>query len=116
VSQHEHTPLPLRLLLSPRWMGPFKVLACLASNTYCLDLPSSWRVFNAFNVDHLRPYVRRPPHLGGETGPPAPVVGADGAPEHELAELQSQLLKFKMRYCRPHVLVQRTGRDASRDT
>jgi hypothetical protein len=42
----EHSPLPSRSLLSPRWMGPFKVLACQAPNTYRLDLPSSWRVFN----------------------------------------------------------------------
>ena len=33
----DHAPLPSRLLLSPRWMGPFKVLACLAPNTYRLD-------------------------------------------------------------------------------
>jgi hypothetical protein len=85
----EHTPLPSRSLLSPRSMGPFTVLACPAR----LDLPSSWRVFNEFHVDRLRLYVHRPAHLGGETGPPAPVVGADGAPEHEVAEL----LKFKMR-------------------
>jgi hypothetical protein len=73
----KHTPLPSRSLLSPRWMGPFKVLASPASNTYRLDLPSSWRVFNEFNVDRLSPYVRRPAHLGVEPDPPAPVVGAD---------------------------------------
>jgi hypothetical protein len=93
-------------------MGPFKMLACPAPNTYHLDIPSSWRVFEEFTIDRLRPYVRRPPHLGGETGPPAPVVGADGAPEHEVAEL----LKFKMRYGRPHVLARWTGREASGDT
>ena len=37
----EHSPLPSRSLLSPRWMGPFKVLACPAPNTYRLDLTSS---------------------------------------------------------------------------
>ena len=36
----EHTPLPSRSLLSPRWMGPFKVLALTAPNTYCLDIPA----------------------------------------------------------------------------
>jgi hypothetical protein len=36
-------------------------------------------------------------------------VGADGAPEHEVAEL----LKFKMRYCLPHVLVLWTCSDAA---
>jgi hypothetical protein len=29
----EYTPLPSRSLLSPRWMGPFKVLPCPAPNT-----------------------------------------------------------------------------------
>jgi hypothetical protein len=71
-------------------------------------------VFNEFTDDRLRPYVRRPPHLGGETGPSAPVVGANGAPEHEVAEL----LKSSMLYGRPHVLpvVRWTGRNASGDT
>jgi hypothetical protein len=96
----EHSRLPSRSLLSPRWMGPFTVLACPAPNTYRLDLPSSWWWFNEFNVDRLWPYVRRPAHLDGEPDLPAPVVCADGAPEHEVAEL----LKFKMRYGRPHVL------------
>jgi hypothetical protein len=36
----EHTPLPSRSRLSPRWMGPFKVLAFPAPNTYCLDVPA----------------------------------------------------------------------------
>ena len=33
-----------------------------------------------------------------DMGPPQPVLGADGAPEHEVQEL----LKFKMRYGRPY--------------
>ena len=44
-------------------------------------------------------------------GPPPPVLGADGAPEHEVQEL----LKFKMRYGRPYVLVRWTGLDAAGD-
>jgi len=110
----EHTPLPSRSLLSPRWMGPFKVLARPAPNTYRLDIPATWRVFPEFNVERLRPYRRRPAHLGGDpdAGPPAPVVGADGAPEHEVQEL----LKFKMRYGRPYVLVRWAGLDAAGDT
>ena len=93
----EHTPLPSRSSrsLSPRWMGPFKVLARTAPNTYPLDIPATWRVFPEFNVERLRPYFRRPDHLGGDAdaGPPPPQIGADGAPEHEVQEL----LKFKMR-------------------
>ena len=39
----EHTPLPSRSLLSPRWMGPFKILANPAPNTYRLDIPATRR-------------------------------------------------------------------------
>jgi hypothetical protein len=108
----EHTPLPSRSLLSPRWMGPFTVLACTAPNTYRLDIPAAWRVFPEFNVERLRPYLRRPDSLGGDAGPPPPVIGADGGPEHEVREL----LRLKMRYGRPYVLVRWAGRDASGDT
>ncbi len=55
----EHTPLPSRSLLSPRWMGLFKVLASTAPNTYRLDIPAAWRVFPEFNVERLLPYPRR---------------------------------------------------------
>ena len=41
-----------------------------------------------------------------------PVLGADGAPGHEVQEL----LQYKMRYCRPSALVRWTGLDAAGDT
>ena len=40
------------------------------------------------------------------------MLGADGRPEHEVHEL----LKFKMRWGRPYVLVCWVGHDASGDT
>ena len=45
-------------------------------------------------------------------GPSPPVLGADGDHEHQVQEL----LKSKMRYRRPYVLVCRTGLDAAGDT
>ena len=51
----EHTPLPSRSLLSPRWMGPCKVLARTAPNTYCVEIPATWRIFPEFNVQRLLP-------------------------------------------------------------
>jgi hypothetical protein len=107
-----HTPLPSRDKLSPRWMGPFRVLAKTAPNTYRLDLPPSWRAFSEFNVERLRRYLRRPPALGGDDEEPAPVQGLDGQLEHEV----EAILKFSMRAGRPHVLVRWTGLDASGDT
>jgi hypothetical protein len=44
-----------------------------------------WRVFPEVNVERrpgLRPYLRRPDSLGGDAGPPPPVIGADGGQEH----------------------------------
>jgi hypothetical protein len=47
-------------------MGQFTILAQTAPNTYLLDLPPAWRVVPEFNVERLRPYRRRPDHLGGD--------------------------------------------------
>ena len=63
----EHTPLPSRSLLCPRWMGPFRVLARTAPNTCRLDLPAARRVVPEFNVERLRPYLRRAERLGGDS-------------------------------------------------
>ena len=51
----ERTPLPSPLLLSPRWMGPFRVRARTAPKAYLLDIPATWRVFPEFIVERLRP-------------------------------------------------------------
>ena len=106
------SPLPSRDKLSPRWMGPFRVLEQTAPNTYRLDVPSSWRAFSEFNVEHLRRYLRRPPELGGDEAEPPPVPGLDGKPEHEVAAI----LKFAVRAGRPQVLIRWAGLDASGDT
>ena len=107
-----HSPLPSRSPLSPRWMGPFKVLARTAPNTYRLDLPPTWKAFPEFNVDRLRRYLRRPAVLGGDAVEPAPTLGADGHVEHEVAEI----LKLRLSAGRPQLLVRWAGRDASGDT
>ena len=73
-------------------MGPFKVPARTAPNTYPLDVPATWRTYAEFNVERLRPYLPRTDHLGGAAAPPPHVVGSDCRPEHEVREL----LKFKM--------------------
>ena len=93
-------------------MGPFRVLARTAPNTYRLDLPPTWRAFNEFNVAMLRRYLRRPAELGGEPAEPAPVVGHDGQLEHVVEEI----LKMRVSAGRPQVLVRWAGRDASGDT
>ena len=56
----EHTPLLSRPLLSPRWMGLFKVLASTAPNSYRLELLEAWRVFDKFHVAADPPRGRPP--------------------------------------------------------
>jgi hypothetical protein len=51
-------------------MGPFKVLACPAPNTYRLDIPAVWHTCQEFNVERLCPYLHRPETLSGESSPP----------------------------------------------
>ena len=94
-------------------MGPFKVLACPSPNTYCLENPATWRACDELQFELLRPYHRRPNGLCGAPGPPPspPFPGADGGPEFEVQEL----LKFKMRWGQPYILVRWSGCDASRD-
>ncbi len=83
-------------------------------NTYLPDLPPAWHTVLEFDLcPAALPAAgrHRPDHLGGDCRPPPPIPGADGLPdsEHEVAEL----LHYKMRYCRPHVLVCWAGIDAS---
>ena len=92
-------------------MGPFWVLACKAPITNRLNiLVGGWRVFPKFNVKHLTPQAvvaptcggpATPDHLGGilDAGSLSPVVGTDCVQEFQDSE--QELLKFKMRYCRP---------------
>ena len=110
-TEHRDTPRPPRSLLSLRWKGPCRILARAALNTCRLDIPAMRRVFPEFNGERLRPCLRRPDRLGGDSdvGPPPPAAGPDGVPEQEL-------LKFNIRYGRPHDLVRCTGLDAAGDT
>jgi hypothetical protein len=63
-------------------------------------------------VERLRPYLCRPDSLGGDACPPPPVTSVDGKQEHEVQEL----LRFKLRYCLPYVLVRWAGLKAAGDT
>ena len=101
----EQTQLPSRSLLSPRWMGPFKVLPCTAHNTYRLELPENWRAFDKFKVERLLPYRCRPTE-----GRRASTRRGDcrRAPAHGTGAAQAG--------SRCDLLVRWAGRDASGDT
>jgi len=105
----ERTPLPSRGLLSPRWVGPFTVLAQTAPNTYRLELPPAWKVVNEFNVDRLRRFRQRP---DGTPEPPPRIDPLTGDEEREVQEI----LGFRVHYGAPQCLIRWAGKDASGDT
>ncbi len=63
--------------LIPRWVGPFKVLACMGGSAYSLDLPDCMhQVHNVFHVSLIKPY-----RSDGRTQPPPPPELVDDCPE-----------------------------------
>ena len=103
----DRIPLPSRGLLSPRWQGPFSIVAQTAPNTYKLTLPAAWKVVNEFNVSRLRRYRTRPEWMWPEQPAPPPVVDpVSGVQEHEVHEI----LRFRLHYGKPQCLVRWTGR------
>ena len=72
----EHTPLPSRSLLSPRWMCPFRVLARTAPKAYRLDIPATSRPRGASSPSSTSsacapPPPSRPPRRRRGCGPAA---------------------------------------------
>ena len=66
-----HLRLPCRKL-SLHYMGPFKVQRQLNDVTYCLELPSHYRISPSFQVSILKPYT--------DTLSPSTGSGDDGIP------------------------------------
>ena len=56
--------------LSARYYGPFPITDKVNDLTFRLELPSSWRIHNAFHVSLLRPFVGDPPAAFVQEDPP----------------------------------------------
>jgi hypothetical protein len=48
--------------MHPKHFGPFKVTEILGKTTYRLDLPSHWKIHNAFHASLLLPYKETEKH------------------------------------------------------
>jgi hypothetical protein len=67
-SRHIRTRRPSKKLID-KFLGPFRIIACIGKNAYKLDLPPKYgRIHPTFPVAFLEPYRRRD---GVE--PPAPI-------------------------------------------
>ena len=47
--------------LAKRYYGPFQILERINETSYCLKLPPTWHIHNAFHVSLLKPFKGTPP-------------------------------------------------------
>jgi hypothetical protein len=71
--------------LSPRRYGPYKVKEQVSPVTYCLDPPTSLRIYNVFHVDLLTPYHETKEHGANYTQLPPELI--DREEEYEVEEI-----------------------------
>jgi hypothetical protein len=83
---HYNLQLPSQKL-SPRYLGPLKVLQIRGPNTVLIEVPPRLRRIQAIqNVHHLRPYISRPREIGPTNLPQIPDL-VDGCEEYEVEEI-----------------------------
>uniref|UniRef100_A0A8C7YF90 Gypsy retrotransposon integrase-like protein 1 n=1 Tax=Oryzias sinensis TaxID=183150 RepID=A0A8C7YF90_9TELE len=71
--------------LSPRYLGPFEVLAVINPSVVKLRLPASMKVHPVFHVSHLKPVCSSPLVPPSKPPPPTPLVG--GRPAYSVRRL-----------------------------
>ncbi|GJP84738.1 hypothetical protein CLOP_g14797, partial [Closterium sp. NIES-67] len=104
-----HLPSKLR----PHFCGPFLVEAQVTPVTFCLCLPVTWKIHNAFHVQFLKPY--QDPNtifVGGQPPPPPPVL-VQNEPEYEV---ESVLAHRRHRNGTVELLIRWKGYDPSEDS
>jgi hypothetical protein len=79
--------------LSPRWIGPLKVLQLRGPNTVLIEVPPRLqRIEPIQNVVHLKPYIVRPPDIGPTDPVPLPDI-IDDQEEYEVEDILSHRSK-----------------------
>ena len=77
---------PLRKL-APKRQGPFEIAQVLSPLTYCLRLPSTWKIHDVFHASLLLPYKETETHGPNFPKPPPDLIGAEE--EYEVERIVS---------------------------
>jgi hypothetical protein len=107
-----HLPAKLR----PRFCGPFQVIEEVTPVTFRLQLPSAWKIHNAFHVSLLRPYRHPDEHFSGRATPPPPPVLLHNEPEYEVERILAHRLRRRGVHRTLEFLVRWKGYDPSEDS
>ena len=76
--------------MAPKREGPFKILEKLRPVTYCLELPSTWKIHNIFHATLLKCYQETEVHGGNFPRPPPELLE-----EEEVYEVKNILRHWK---------------------
>jgi len=71
--------------LTPRYLGPFKVIKRVGHLACKLEMPANLKVHPLFHVSLLEPY-----RSDGRYQPPPPPMDVDGVPEFEVAAIKGK--------------------------
>ena len=73
--------------LSPKQEGPFEISQVLSPTTYCLQLPSTWKIHSVFHTSLLSIYHETAEHGLNIINPPPEEI--DGKEEYKVAQILS---------------------------
>ncbi|KAK3535124.1 hypothetical protein QTP70_004732 [Hemibagrus guttatus] len=97
--------------LSPKFIGPFKILCQVNPVCYCLQLPASYRICPTFHVSLLRPARLRQGDWSVDEPPPP--LEIDGSPAYQhlqiLRKLSQSVLNFSPKNVKVEIFLTDTG-------